>query len=198
MQIIEAVICVAGYLIGSIPFGYLYSKHYNGLDLRKFGSHSTGTTNVLRYGSKKLAFITLMSDIFKGSVTAFASCAIYGYKTGLITSFCCVVGHVYPIWLKFKGGKGAATTAGTFIVLAPMYTLFSGLIWVITARITKISSLASLVFCLSFNAIIIFRFIVTDMMDFGLFFYSISMLLFLMYTHRDNIKRLMRKKENTF
>ncbi|MDR2074837.1 MAG: glycerol-3-phosphate 1-O-acyltransferase PlsY [Holosporales bacterium] len=188
---------IIGYIIGSIPFGYIYAKFFTGVDLREFGSHSTGTTNVLRCGNKKLAAVTLVSDVLKGSLVTVASLIFCDYKAAIFASFFCVIGHVYPVWLKFKGGKGAATTAGTFLVFSPVVALVSAIIWGITAKFSKISSLASLIFCLSFTIITIFRFCVGDA-DLYLLVYSCLILFFLLFSHRNNINRLIHKEENTF
>lgn len=188
---------LAGYLIGSIPFGYIYTKHFCGIDLRDFGSNSTGTTNVLRTGNKKLAIYTLLSDALKGTVIVLLTSIFSGNSLiPLAIGFCCILGHVYPIWLKFKGGKGAATAAGTFLALSPISAIASAIIWIISAKLTKISSLASLLFCFSFTGITIFRFIAGNT-SIPLVVYSIAVFAFLIYTHKDNLKRLIKKQEKT-
>lgn len=187
------LLCVISYLVGSIPFGYLYTKYFAGIDVRNFGSHSTGTTNVLRAGDKKLAVLTLFSDAFKGTLMGYMSLK-YPTIAGLIISLLCIIGHVFPVWLNFKGGKGAATAAGTFLALSPLTTLMSAVVWGITAKITKKSSVASFVFCVSFIIITAIRFFL-GAPALPILIYSIIVFLFLLFTHRDNIKRILKREE---
>lgn len=187
------LVCVISYLIGSIPFGYLYAKYMVGVDVRDLGSHSTGATNVLRAGGKKLALLTLLSDAFKGSLVTGLG-LFFSTEICLISSAVCILGHVFPIWLKFKGGKGAATAGGTFLVLAPIIALISAVIWGGVAKFTKKSSIASLSFCFTFILIAIIGFI-TGYVSFPIIIYSIVVFIFLLFTHRENIKRILKKEE---
>ncbi len=186
--------CIIGYVVGSIPFGFLLTKFYGGIDLREFGSASTGTTNVLRTGHKKLALMTLLLDVAKGLVLAIVLRLFFDDLTLYCVSFCCIVGHIYPIWLKFNGGKGAATAAGIFLAMSPVVALVCACIWAIIAKLTKTSSLASLSFCFSFAVIIVFQFFLGEA-SLSLTFFSALVLILLLYTHLDNIKRLIRREE---
>ena len=105
------LICVIGYLIGSIPTGFLILKRMRGIDIRSVGSHSTGATNVLRTCDKKYAFATLMIDALKGAAFAILATNITDSDLMLFPMFICIAGHVYPVWLKFHGGKGVSTAA---------------------------------------------------------------------------------------
>jgi glycerol-3-phosphate acyltransferase PlsY len=188
-----ALLIVLGYLIGSLPFGYIYSKYFMGVDVRNFGSHSTGSTNVLRAGGKKLAFVTLLSDAFKGVLTAYIGTK---FSNNICFGMCifCVIGHVYPLWLNFKGGKGAATTAGTFLFFEPFIALGCAVVWALFAKLTRKSSIASLAFCCLFVLITIARFLFGDI-DCYMTLYAVVILIFLIFTHRENIKRILKHKE---
>lgn len=187
--------CVVGYVVGSIPFGFIYSKICKGVDIRSSGSHSTGTTNVLRAcGSKRLAFITLLSDALKGFLLVSSVSFIKDIDTAMLTGLCCVIGHVYPVWLGFKGGKGVGPTAGILLFIDHITAIISVVIWAVTAKFVKISSIASLSFCSSFVIITFFRFLYSDVSLKKLLF-SIILFAFIIYTHRGNIKRMAKNEE---
>ncbi|MDR0744773.1 MAG: glycerol-3-phosphate 1-O-acyltransferase PlsY [Holosporales bacterium] len=190
-------VCACGYLIGSIPSGFLLTKLTKGIDLRNFGSSSTGATNVLRTGDKKLAIMTLFFDVLKGFAFSSGVLIFFDELTLYISSFFCLIGHAYPIWLKFKGGKGVATVAGIFLSISPVITLISALIWGIVAKFGKISSIASLSFCFTFSLIAAIKSL-NDHSFVRLTLFSISVFVFLLYTHHSNIKRLFSHEENNF
>lgn len=189
------ILCVLGYLIGSIPTGFLLIKHFKGIDLRNFGSNSTGATNVLRAGDKKLAFLTLFCDALKGIIFTVFIKYVFPDSINLISVFCCILGHTYPIWLKFKGGKGVATSAGIFLVLSPLYGFISIIIWALVAKVLKISSIASLVLSISFVTLCFYGILFSDT-KFDVFAFSILCFVFLVCTHLSNIKRLFNKDES--
>jgi glycerol-3-phosphate acyltransferase PlsY len=136
---------VLGYLLGSIPFGVVLTKLTGGPDLRGIGSGNIGATNVLRTGKKGLAAATLLGDMFKGTVAVLIAYRLFGIEAALIAGLGAFIGHVFPVWLKFKGGKGVATYIGVLIALAwPVAALF-GLVWISVAFVTRYSSLAALV-----------------------------------------------------
>ncbi|MDR2458605.1 MAG: glycerol-3-phosphate 1-O-acyltransferase PlsY [Holosporales bacterium] len=190
------LLCAIGYLIGSIPTGFLILKCRRGVDIRNVGSHSTGATNVLRTCDKKYAFATLMIDALKGA--SFAMLATYGAVDDLmlLPMFVCIAGHVYPVWLKFHGGKGVSTAAGIFLVLEPWLTVVSVIVWATVAKVVKVSSLASLSFVGSFVSLVTYRYhagtITTPMLVF-----TLVVLGFLLVTHADNIRRLLSHKESS-
>jgi glycerol-3-phosphate acyltransferase PlsY len=136
---------VLGYLLGSIPFGVVLTKLTGGPNLRGIGSGNIGATNVLRTGKKGLAAATLLGDMFKGTVAVLIAYRLFGIEAALIAGLGAFIGHVFPVWLKFKGGKGVATYIGVLIALAwPVAALF-GLVWISVAFVTRYSSLAALV-----------------------------------------------------
>ncbi|MDR1488679.1 MAG: glycerol-3-phosphate 1-O-acyltransferase PlsY [Holosporales bacterium] len=186
--------CIIGYLVGSIPFGYIYAKIFEKIDLREFGSNSTGTTNVFRTGNKKLALITLLSDTLKATILVFLVNFFHSETITMLTGFCCILGHVYPIWLGFKGGKGVATMAGVFLFFSPISTLISVVIWGIAAKLIKISSIASLSFGISFLVLNIIQF-VKGVTSLYFLIYSIMVICFIFHTHKTNIKRIINQEE---
>ncbi len=190
------LLCILGYLVGSIPTGFLLTKFFGGVDVRYVGSHSTGATNVLRSGHKILALITLLVDGLKGMVLAFVTKEMLGNSQYLIVAFCCLIGHVFPIWLGFKGGKGVATSAGIFVVASPLFASISIIIWAIVAKVIKISSLASIALSVSFTSLCLYGYIFKDT-DIDIFLFSIIALAFLLLTHFRNIKRIIHKNETT-
>jgi acyl phosphate:glycerol-3-phosphate acyltransferase len=141
-----AVILAAlvGYLLGSIPFGLLLSRVAGYGDIRDIGSGNIGATNVLRTGNKSLAAVTLLLDLGKGWA-AVAIARHWGEPAALTAALCAVLGHMFPIWLGFRGGKGVATALGVLIALAWPLALIAALIWAAVAFVTRYSSLAALV-----------------------------------------------------
>ncbi len=133
-----------GYIFGSIPFGLVLTKMAGLDDIRKIGSGNIGATNVLRTGRKDLALLTLLCDSGKGafSVLVFATISPFAAIGAALGS---VMGHLYPVWLKFKGGKGVATTLGVLIALIPAVGILSCALWLVTALFFRMSSLAALV-----------------------------------------------------
>ncbi len=136
---------VLGYLLGSIPFGVVLTKLTGGPDLRGIGSGNIGATNVLRTGKKGLAAATLLGDMFKGTIAVLIAHRLFGIEAALVAGLGAFIGHVFPVWLRFNGGKGVATYIGVLIALAwPVAALF-GLVWISVAFVTRYSSLAALV-----------------------------------------------------
>ncbi len=189
-------LCVIGYFVGSIPTGFLLTKVYGNVDIRNVGSHSTGATNVLRSGHKILALLTLLGDAMKGIIFTLLARIASDDSYFLIAAFCCLLGHVYPIWLRFKGGKGVATSAGIFAVLSPLFALISITIWAILAKFVKISSIASIAMAISFTTMCTYGFVINSI-EFSIFLFSIAVLIFLLFTHKENIARIVHKNETT-
>ncbi|WP_110031135.1 glycerol-3-phosphate 1-O-acyltransferase PlsY [Hoeflea marina] len=133
-----------GYLLGSIPFGYLLTRWAGLGDVRSIGSGNIGATNVLRTGNKKLAAATLIADALKGTIAVLVA-ARFGPDTAILAGFGAFIGHLFPVWLKFKGGKGVATYLGVLIGLAPWVALAFVAVWIVTALVFRFSSLAALV-----------------------------------------------------
>ena len=135
-----------GYIFGSIPFGLVFTRLGGLGDIRKIGSGNIGATNVLRTGRKDLAFLTLVFDIGKAGIIALLCTFLYASPTmGFIAGTAAVIGHNYPIWLKFKGGKGVASTLGMMLATSPMVGLCTCLTWLVVAFTLKYSSLSALV-----------------------------------------------------
>ncbi len=187
MQI--SFIILFSYLIGSIPFGFLLTKLILKKDIRKIGSGNIGATNVLRTGNKVTGYATLILDILK-AVMPVLFVKIYYNEYLYISSLSVFLGHVFPIWLKFKGGKGVATYIGILCCINLYLGLIFGLTWLIVFFIFKYSSLSSLAGSLS---IPIFNFL---LLSDELVFFFIIMFVLIFYTHRENIKRLLNRTES--
>lgn len=189
-----------GYCIGSIPFGLLLSKLSGLGDIRKIGSGNIGATNVLRTGNKKIALLTLILDGTKGAlaiyVVSISPSFIEFHLTNNINLFqslvavSAVIGHCFPIWLNFKGGKGVATGFGTIIFLNMYVGVIALLIWVSIAKLFRISSLSALI---SYLFIPISMFFFTSEKSFFIASVLISLICYLQ--HRENIKRLLNGSE---
>ena len=183
------IISLLSYLIGSIPFGFLLTKIFLSKDIRNIGSGNIGATNALRTGNKKIGFSTLILDILKAAITIIF--VKFNYSEFIfISSLCVFLGHVFPIWLKFKGGKGVATYVGILFSINLTYGLIFITIWLIVFFIFKYSSLSSIIASLS---IPLYLFIFLNSLN--LFFFLI-MLILIFFTHRENIKRLINKEES--
>ncbi len=182
------IIIVISYLLGSIPFGLLLTKFFLKKDIRNIGSGNIGATNVLRSGNKLVGYSTLLLDILKAILPVIY--VKFNYPDFIyISSLSVFLGHVFPIWLKFNGGKGVATYVGILFSINLIYGLVFGLTWIVIFLFSKYSSLSSLLGSLS---IPVYLFIING--DQIVFF--IIMLVLIIYTHRENIKRLKNKEEN--
>ena len=181
------IILLISYLIGSIPFGFLLTKIFLKKDIREIGSGNIGATNALRTGNKLIGYSTLVLDIGK-AVTLLIVIKLNFSEYLFTSSIAVFLGHVFPIWLKFKGGKGVATYVGILIILNYFLGIVFGIVWVITYLISKYSSLGSILGSLSVP-IFIFFYSNDDIM----FYFIMFILIF--YTHRENVKRLINKEE---
>jgi len=182
------LISILSYFVGSIPFGFILTKIFLKKDIRDVGSGNIGATNVLRTGNKLIGYGTLFLDVIKAVIPVIYVKLNYPDYI-FISSLCIFLGHVFPIWLKFKGGKGVATYVGIlFSINLTIGFVFIG-VWFITFLISKYSSLSSLFGSLS---IPIFLFFFSNQ---NLIFFSIMFIL-IFYTHRENIKRLKNKEES--
>jgi glycerol-3-phosphate acyltransferase PlsY len=139
------IVAVLGYLLGSIPFGVLITRAMGLGDLRQIGSGNIGATNVLRTGNKGAAAATLLLDAAKGGVAVLIARALVGPDAAQVAGLTAFLGHLYPVWLNFRGGKGVATFLGTLLALAWPVGLAACATWAVTAAITRISSLSALV-----------------------------------------------------
>ena len=181
------VTALISYLFGSIPFGYLFTKILLKKDIRNVGSGNIGATNVLRTGNKSLGYLTLILDIAKAVVPVIY--IKFNYPDLVyISALCAFLGHLFPIWLKFKGGKGVATFVGILISIHIYYALVFGIVWTLTFLISRYSSLSSLFASIS---IPIYLLIINQ----SNIIFFIIMFVLIFYTHRENIKRLINKEE---
>ena len=176
------------YLFGSIPFGYIFTKLLLKKDIRDVGSGNIGATNVLRTGNKSLGYLTLVLDIAKAVMPVIYIKLNYPDLV-YISALCAFLGHLFPIWLKFKGGKGVATLFGILISINIYYALIFGIVWILTFLISKYSSLSSLFASISIPIYLL-------IIDQGNIIFFIIMFVLIFYTHRENIKRLINKEES--
>ena len=182
-------VLVLAYLLGSIPFGLLFSRMGGLGDIRETGSGNIGATNVLRSGNKLLAALTLLTDAAKGSVAIFIALDLVGFSPAYWAGLAALLGHIFPVWLGFKGGKGVAVFIGTGIVLSPLPGLSMLSVWLLVALIFRRSSLAALVATLSvplYMAVLgeIYGAVVVGV-QVGVIYWA----------HRDNISRLRKGQE---
>ncbi len=184
-----ATVLAYSYLLGSIPFGLIYTKIAGLGDVRNIGSGNIGATNVLRTGNKQIAAYTLLSDIAKGSIAVLISKKFFNEYT-LLSFLVVYLGHIFPIWLKFKGGKGVATFIGGILIVNYVLGLIFLITWGVVAKIFKISSLSAII---AFIVTLIVTFIIYDFnLTLLMFFFTV----FSIYTHRDNIKRIVSGEES--
>ena len=210
---IYIIVAVLAYLLGSIPFGYLLVKIFKGSDIRQSGSGNIGATNVARSGSKVLGILTLLLDAAQGAAAVWLAFKIGFdlvntadtaslvnwfasiYNLAAFAALCAILGHMFPPWLRFRGGKGVATAAGAFLVLAPRALLVSLLVFVVVVALTRFVSLGSML------AVLIFPFAVwflgPERTPAFIAVVSASALL-IIAKHHENIRRLLSGTENKF
>ncbi len=194
------LVALVSYLSGSIPFGLLLTKIFGKIDIRKIGSGNIGTTNVLRTGNKFLAASTLILDILKGFIPVTFTIQYYP-ELSQLSCLLAFLGHVFPFWLKFKGGKGVATYLGILFALSLSMALLFIFTWIIVLMIFKYSSLASIVSTLSvliinflkFNTIQMIKPNTEIILDINLLLFIL--LILIIFTHRKNILNLKNKNE---
>jgi len=181
---------VVGYLLGSIPFGLVFTRIAGTQDIRSIGSGSIGATNVLRTGRYGLAAATLLADLLKGTVAAFVMAWWCGRDCGLIAGAGAFLGHLFPVWLGFKGGKGVATGFGVLLAMSWKAGLAAAVIWIAVAAATRYSSVASLIASVAVPVILYFM----GMRPEALTFLVLAIFAFIM--HRANISRLLQGTES--
>ena len=183
------VIGIASYLMGSIPFGLILTKLFLNKDIREIGSGNIGATNALRTGNKLIGYSTLILDIAKAIIPVIY--VKFNYPDIIyIASLCAFLGHVFPIWLKFKGGKGVATYVGILFSINIILGLIFVVFWVFIFLLSKYSSLSSIIASISVPIYIL----TTGKINDAIFFAIMFILIF--FTHRENIKRLKNKEES--
>ena len=176
------------YLLGSIPFGFILTKIFLKKDIREIGSGNIGATNALRTGNKFIGYTTLFFDIVKAIIPIIYT-KINFPELLHIASLCVFLGHVFPIWLKFKGGKGVATYVGILFAINIYFGLVFIISWLITFALSKFSSLSSLIASISIPIYLL----ILAQFDQVIFFSIMFVLIF--FTHMENIKRLINKEE---
>ena len=176
------------YLLGSIPFGFVLTKIFLKKDIRKIGSGNIGATNALRTGNKLIGYLTLVMDIIK-TILPILYVKLNYPDLIYICSLCVFLGHVFPIWLNFKGGKGVAAYVGILFSINLLYGFVFGITWIVVFLLSKYSSLSSLIGSLSIPVYLYF------FRENQIIFFVIMFVL-IFYTHRENIKRLKNKEES--
>ena len=185
-----AILIIISYFLGSIPFGILVTKFFNKGDLRKVGSGNIGATNVMRVGGLRLAGLTWLLDMAKAIIAVLLGRYFVGASFGVWCGFIAIVGHCFPIWLKFHGGKGISALFGILLAVNPLLFIICGIEWLIVALGTGFSSAgATVVFCLM--PILGFA------MDINIGFGFLAISLLCLIRHRENIVRLITGKEST-
>ena len=188
MDINLIIVAVYSYLLGSIPFGLVLTKIFLKKDIREIGSGNIGTTNVLRTGKKSLAVTTLILDLLKGYFSIIIS---FTYFENLISysALICFIGHIFPVWLKFRGGKGVATYLGVVLALSYKFFLIFGITWLVLSFLFRYASLSSIV-----SSLIVFVYSYFFINNFSLIFFIFFVII--IYTHRENIVRLKNSEES--
>lgn len=178
---------VFSYFLGSVPFGLILTRMAGHGDIRKHGSGNIGATNVLRKSGKLVAFLTLILDASKGAVAIFITSHFFNDYTVLITSgFCAILGHVFPVWLGFKGGKGVATSLAVFLILNFKIGIILCMVWLLTLALFRISGLSAIV---TFALAPIITYFITYDTRLVVAFSIISVLVIV--RHHSNIKKLV-------
>ncbi|NBN63764.1 glycerol-3-phosphate 1-O-acyltransferase PlsY [Pannonibacter tanglangensis] len=179
-----------GYLLGSIPFGLILTRMAGLGDIRKIGSGNIGTTNVLRTGNKGLAAATLLGDALKGTVAVLLVSQFYGQDMAMVAGFGAFLGHLFPVWLTFKGGKGVATYLGILLGLSWQVGVAFALIWIAVAYLSRYSSLSALTASLASPALLV----LLDQWQLAELFGVLTLMLWA--KHHENIGRLLKGQES--
>ena len=189
MDINFIIVAVYSYLLGSIPFGLLLTRIFLKKDIRTVGSGNIGATNVLRTGNKFLAITTLALDLFKGYISVYITIFYYEGLTSL-SALICFIGHIFPVWLKFKGGKGVATYLGVILALSNKFFLIFIITWISLSLLFRFASLSSMISSLIVLLYAYFYEINNNILVLFIFFVMI------LFTHKENILRLKSSTEN--
>lgn len=214
---IIAVIVILAYLLGSIPFGLIISRAH-GVDIRKHGSGNIGATNVWRVVGKKAGLTTFICDLLKGlTAVVLAKWVAHHWAVtiplphehtrteyfdagfaGITAALGCILGHSFPVWLRFKGGKGVATSLGVIMGMMPVVSLVVFAIWGVVFKISRYVSLASIVAAVSLPVVTVIFLFAGWVQGWALFYFALAAALLVVRRHRENIKRLMAGTENRF
>jgi acyl phosphate:glycerol-3-phosphate acyltransferase len=197
---------LVSYLLGSIPFSYIAGR-IAGIDIRKVGSRNLGATNVTRTLGKSYGYPVFVLDFLKGLAAVRLAILIAERTpatpvspeiTGMVGAVFCVIGHSFPIWLRFKGGKGVATSAGALFGLMPAALAIGVIVWILTFQITRFVSLASIVAVIALPMAILTLLLLGHATSYALFYFSIGLAALIIVRHRANLSRLIRGTEPRF
>ena len=188
MDVNLIIVAAYSYLLGSIPFGLVLTKIFLKKDIREIGSGNIGTTNVLRTGKKSLAVATLVLDLLKGYFSI-AITFIYFDNFISYSALICFIGHIFPVWLKFKGGKGVATYLGVILALSYKFFLIFGITWFVLSFLFRYASLSSII-----SSLIVFVYSYFFINNFSLILFIFFIII--IYTHKENIVRLKNSEES--
>jgi len=195
-----------GYLIGSVPAGYIAGR-VAGVDIRSVGSGNVGATNVLRVLGKRYGYPVFVFDFLKGAAAVEISILIYGVSHGaqmnrdlcaILGGVSCVIGHSYPVWLRFKGGKGVATSAGAVFALIPVAGLIVGVVWIVTFELSRYVSLASIAAVVALPISVGTMLYLKKINGPVFLYFSICLALVVVWRHRSNLSRLKQGTEQRF
>ncbi|MBP7118316.1 MAG: glycerol-3-phosphate 1-O-acyltransferase PlsY [Candidatus Cloacimonetes bacterium] len=186
------------YFLGSIPVGWIVARLFFKTDIRSKGSGNIGATNALRQFGTAVGLIVLLLDMSKGIIAVLLAKSIYGSGAMMVVicGLLAILGHVFPIWLKFKGGKGVATAAGVFIALTPISLLIALLVFIVVVAITRYVSLGSIMAALSLLAVNVISIFRQPHKDYALLILVVLIVAMIIYKHKENIARLIRGNEN--
>ncbi|CAG7591057.1 MAG: glycerol-3-phosphate 1-O-acyltransferase PlsY [Candidatus Midichloria sp.] len=184
------LIALISYFCGSIPFGLLVSKSFGTTDLRTRGSGNIGATNAWRVGGKKIGLLTFFFDTMKSFLPVLVFKYLFGTGLAALAGLFVIIGHMFPVWLSFKGGKGVASMFGLLFAATPQTAIISALIWLVTFKKFRVSAIASLI-AISINSIV--SFFILDLLTAVVYLF---LLLLIISRHMDNINRLRNNKES--
>ena len=192
---VNTIFIILAYFIGSISFGILLSKIFKIQDPRSFGSKNPGATNVMRSGKKFVALLTLLGDMLKGTLVVLIAKYYLNFNDDqvLLIAAAVFIGHLFPVYYQFKGGKGVATALGVLLAIESSIAILVLLIWLIVFMVSRISSLSAITAALCLPLITFFMHI-----DQNFLWLSLFLSMFLIYRHKENIKNLLEKKESNF
>ena len=192
---VNTIYIILAYFIGSISFGILLSKIFKIQDPRSFGSKNPGATNVMRSGKKFVALLTLLGDMLKGTLVVLIAKYYLNFNDDqvLLIAAAVFMGHLFPVYYQFKGGKGVATALGVLLAIDSSIAILVLLIWLIVFLVSRISSLSAITAALCLPLIAFFMHI-----DQNFLWLSLFLSMFLIYRHKENIKNLLEKKESNF
>jgi acyl phosphate:glycerol-3-phosphate acyltransferase len=199
-----AVVAVLGYLLGSIPFGYLLVKIFRGTDIRETGSGNIGATNVAR-SSPALGLLTLLLDATKGFLAVIGASALapgitlpYLYSAMALTALCALLGHMFPVWLKFRGGKGVATGVGAFVAIVPKAVLIAICVFAALVALFRYVSLGSIVAAIALPIFIFLFYVQSGVPMLSVLAAAAAASLLIIAKHHQNISRLLAGTEHRF